>query len=67
MNNGISTFKMVDKTGSSNRSSSIEPIVVAHNRMNLKYYANSAAKKNSSKPEVAVWPSKPEVLISATV
>ena len=30
-------FKMADKTGSSNRSSSIlEPIIVAHDRMNLK-------------------------------
>ena len=30
-------FKMADKTGSSNRSSSLEPIIIAHDRMNLKY------------------------------
>ena len=30
-------FKMADKTGSSNRSLFIEPIIVAHGRINLKY------------------------------
>ena len=82
----FNVFKVTDKTGSSNRSSS-----KAHSRSSQlnesevsTTYCNSTEKKQFStaphskkvyinkcfidgQPEVAVWPSKPEVLISATV
>jgi len=76
-------FKMTDKTGSSNRSSSRvhslssqpdESEVSITVLLRKKFSTTPNSKKVyinncfiDGQPEVAVWPSKPEVLISATI